>query len=107
MFTIFVVKIHYFLETQTILTHIALLAQIFNVLIVFALFEHHWVNIHSDAHFEENRPLIRKLDKATYDTFRFIFILFSFAWIYVLARTHIQKYDSARFVSDYGLKRSW
>lgn len=107
MFTILVLKLHHFFETQTALTHIAIIAQIVNMLVVFALFEHHWIEVHNEENYDINSTLIDKLDKATYDTFRYAFIFFSVSWVYVYFRSRRQKFSSARFVRDYGVKRSW
>jgi hypothetical protein len=52
-----------------------------------------------------NRALIAKLDKKSYDGLKIILAVAPFGLLFMLARSHYQKYDSALFLKDYGIKR--
>jgi hypothetical protein len=68
-------------------------------------FEYHWEKVTDDDFIARNRALIAKLDKKSYDGLKIILAVAPFGLLFMLARSHYQKYDSALFLKDYGIKR--
>ncbi len=72
---------------------------------VLVKFEYHWEKVTDDDFIAHNRALIAKLDKKSYDGLKIILAVAPFGMLFMLARSHYQKYDSALFLKDYGIKR--
>lgn len=105
MIELLFLKIYLFTNQNASFTLAVMIAHVINAGVVFATFEFHWLKTNEDEFFHANRPLIRQLDKGTYELFRYVFIVIPLTSVYLWIRLSSQKFSSASFLKDYGVRR--
>lgn len=83
-----------------------LMLNTFNSAFVIAYFEHHWQKLHDPKRHSPTYVLLRGvIHKPTFEMFRLLFATLPIISFFLLFRSIVQRFDTVKFMKDYGVKR--
>ena len=105
MFELFVAKTQFIYFWFIGYSEYFFVPQLLNIVIVFVVFEYQWHETQEDDFIKKNKSLLSKLDKKTFEGFKYAFAFIPFISLYLYCRCLYQKFDTVKFIKDYGVKR--
>lgn len=105
MFELFVIKTQFIYYWFQGYSEYFFVTQVTNFVAVFVVFEHHWHKTLEEDFVQEYKHLLDTMDKKTFEGFKYAFAFLPFVSFYLFGRCVYQRFDTAKFIKDYGVKR--
>lgn len=105
MFELFVVKTQFIYFWLQGYSEYFFITRLSNFVAVFVVFEHQWHKTLDENFIKEYKHLVDVMDKKTFETFKFAFAFIPLVNFYFFGRVIYQRFDTAKFIQDYGIKR--
>lgn len=105
MFELFVIKTQFVYFWLLGYSEYFFVPQLVNFVTVFVVFEYHWHETQDEEFIKEYKHILDNLDKKTFEGFKYAFAFLPFISFYLYGRCLYQRFDTVKFIKDYGVKR--